>query len=266
MINLSGEARSHLDKYLRKMRNYLKDCSSVDAGEVEQNIRDHIENEVQSIGETVSFEELDAVLKKLGSPEKWVPEEDFSWWRKIVLRLRSGPEDWRLAYISFGLLVLGLLIGHNAFVIFVPASFVISRCVLSVGGDHKVLKSQKWLIYPSLIVVYLFVIFCLLAWPIPLLFELAKECEDLKIDMFPWNTTDETVYWSIGIILIAAVTCLWWLILALIYNKIAHIFQVLFRPFAEKIKRRLINWFIGLSLGLLIICLVAMILTITYLN
>ena len=26
------------------------------------------------------------------------------WWRKIIFRMRSGPEDWRLAYISFALL------------------------------------------------------------------------------------------------------------------------------------------------------------------
>ncbi len=106
MINLTDNAKKHLDNYLQQVRTCLKDCLTVDADEVEQNIKEHIENELQSSTEPVSFDTLDDVLKRLGSPQQWLPEEEIAWWRKIIIRLRKGPEDWRLAYITFGLLLL----------------------------------------------------------------------------------------------------------------------------------------------------------------
>jgi len=110
MITLSKSAKKSLEDYLRQARAYLRGSKSVDAEEVEQNITEHIENELKGAAEPVSCDALDAVLKKLGSPQQWVPEEELPWWRKIILRLRSGSEDWRLAYLSLGLLVVGFLI------------------------------------------------------------------------------------------------------------------------------------------------------------
>ncbi|MHC5076890.1 MAG: hypothetical protein ACYTFM_10725, partial [Planctomycetota bacterium] len=140
---------------------------------MEQNVKEHIENELNEVSEPVTFDDLDAVLKKLGSPEKWIPEEEISWWRKIALRLRCGPEDWRLAYLSFALLILSLLtkgylillavlwpflilsgvrVVSVLFVLWnIPsgfflllASFYIARLVLTISGNKENLRVQKW--------------------------------------------------------------------------------------------------------------------------
>ncbi len=99
MITLSKSAKKSLEDYLRQARAYLRGSRSVDANEVEQNITEHIENELEGAAEPVSCDTLDAVLEKLGSPQQWVPEEELPWWRKIILRLRTGPAQktggWR---------------------------------------------------------------------------------------------------------------------------------------------------------------------------
>ena len=100
MINLSDSAKKCLDGYLQQVRTYLRGCKTVDADEVERNVIEHIESEFESATAAVSFEELDTVLQRLGSPRQWIPEEELPWWRKTIFRLRTGPEDWRLAYIS----------------------------------------------------------------------------------------------------------------------------------------------------------------------
>jgi len=54
MIELTGNAQNSLDKYLHRARAYLKGAKSVDAAEVEQNITEHIENELAGASEPVS--------------------------------------------------------------------------------------------------------------------------------------------------------------------------------------------------------------------
>ena len=70
MITLSENAERSLRDYLRQARSYLRGSRSVDADEVEQNIAEHIENELAGAAEPVSIDVLDAVLKKLGRPQQ----------------------------------------------------------------------------------------------------------------------------------------------------------------------------------------------------
>ena len=143
MITLSEGAKRSLEDYLREARAYLRSSKSVDADEVEQNVTEHIETELEGVPEPVSCDDLDVVLKKLGSPQQWVPTEELAWWRLIILRLRNGPEDWRLAYLSFGLLVFGCILPWT-FPLLATASFIVSRAALSELGDPKELMAQKW--------------------------------------------------------------------------------------------------------------------------
>ncbi|MFC1738797.1 hypothetical protein ACFL1G_07110, partial [Planctomycetota bacterium] len=229
MINLTDNAKKHLDDYLHQVRTCLKGCSSVDADEVEQNIKDHIESELQDSSEPISFDALDDVLKKLGSPQQWLPEEEIAWWRKVILRLRKGPEDWRLTYISFGLLLLSFLVDKQmpffavflwpiiifrgtSIVVLLLASFCLARAALLVTPNRDKLGGQKWLIYPSLVVFYLPIFFFVLLWPVILLFAIAQGYDHAEIDMFPWNTGSETPYWTLVFIFFAGATFLWWLI------------------------------------------------------
>lgn len=252
MIILSESAKKSLDDYLRQARAYLRGSKSVDANEVEQNIVEHIENELEGAAEPVSCDALDAVLKKLGSPQQWVPEEELSWWRKIILRLRSGSEDWRLAYLSFGLLVVGFLILPNApaGIVLILAGFLVSRAALSEAVDSNELKAQKWFLYPSLIIVYVFVLLALLTWPLVLLIPLADGYERHFSRL-----QDDLDYWVIAMSVIIAALGLWWSILAAVILTSRKTVRVLFRPFADSFKPKWVLLFLLTCSGLTILSL-----------
>ena len=239
MITLSKSAKKSLDDYLRQARAYLRSSKSLDANEVEQNIAEHIENELEGAAEPVSCDALDAVLKKLGSPQQWVPEEELSWWRKIILRLRSGSEDWRLAYLSLGLLVVGFLMlpYAPAGIVLILASFLVSRAALSEAADPNELKAQKWFLYPSLIIVYIFVLLALLSWPLGLSIPLAEAYEH-EFRESSSRLRNEVDYWVMAVSVILAGLGLWWSILAAAVLKPRRLLRVLFRPFDEKIRSK----------------------------
>jgi hypothetical protein len=245
MITLSENAEKSLHDYLRQARAYLRRSKSVDADEIEQNITEHIENELEGAAEPVSLDVLDAVLKKLGKPQQWVPMEELPWWWRIVFRLRSGPEDWRLAYISLALLVAGILMLPYPLVgiVLILASFLASRAAVAEAGDAKELKAQKWLLYPSLIIVYVFVLLTLLTWPL-LFAPLADEYEHTlikSIDRFE----NEGDYWPVAVSAIVAGLGLWWSIVGAVVLKPRKLLGVIFNPFAEKIRSK---WAIRLLL------------------
>lgn len=165
ILKLSLNAQKSFEDYLNQVKICLKGVKSVDAEEIQQQITEHIENELSGTTEPVSSETLNVVLNKLGSPQQWVPEEELSWWKKFALRVRTGPEDWRLAYISFGLLIAGFLFPPSLIVL-VPASYLVSRAALSLSNYNIQVKALKWLTYPSLIIVYVALLLFLLSWPL----------------------------------------------------------------------------------------------------
>jgi len=218
--------------------------------EVEQNITEHIENELKSTTEPVSSNELEAVLKSLGSPRQWIPEEELPWWRKAILRLRTGPEDWRLAYISFGLLIAGFVI-LPSFIVLIPASFIVARAALAEAADSNELKAQKWLIYPSLIIVYSFVLFWLLAWPAFTLTTAAYEWEHNVRSSYP-QFADDLHYWIMATSFIIAGLGLWWIILGGLLLKWQSFLQALFKPFSGWFSRKWALILLLIGLGLMI--------------
>lgn len=92
MINLTDNAKTHLNNYLQQVRTCLKDCSSIDADEVEQNIKEHIEGELQDSSEPISYDALDAVLKRLGSPQQWVPGAT-RWFSRLLSRWKRSEQS-----------------------------------------------------------------------------------------------------------------------------------------------------------------------------
>jgi hypothetical protein len=256
MITLSKNAERSLHDYLRQARAYLRGSKSVDADEVEQNITEHIENELEGAAEPVSLAVLDTVLKKLGSPQQWVPEEELPWWWKIIFRVRSGPEDWRLVYISFALIVTGLLTlpYPPTGIILILASFLASRAALSVTADTDKLKAQKWLLYPSLIIVYTFVLLALLMWPLVVLLPLADAYEYTFVGSSS-RFNNETEYFIVAAAVVVAGLGLWWSILAATALKPRKLMRVIFNPFAESLRSK---WAIRLLLiGLVMLILSA---------
>ena len=235
MIALSKSARRSLDDYLRQARAYLRGSRSVDAAEVEQNITEHIENALEGAREPVSCDDLEAVLEKLGNPQQWVPEDELAWWRRIILRLRSGPEDWRLAYMSFGLFVAGLALASviPVFVVLILASFVASRAAISQTPDCRRLKAQKWLLYPSLITVYGFVLGTLFTLPFWIVIGIAVEYKGritgLSRELDYWFTACSAAFATMGA---------WWVILAVTVVFFGKKAAVLLRPFADAYKAK----------------------------
>ena len=255
MLNLTHTAKEHIDNYLHKVKEYLRGCSKVDSREIESNIMEHIENELQGSDEPIAVDAVDKIISRLGSPQQWVPEEELSWWWKLVLRLKRGPEDWRLAYFSFAALVLGLLISHGMFIILLPASFVLARATLSVTENSKELGAQRWLIYPSLIVIYVFECFFIFGWPILVLCAIADGLTHWK-NLYSWwlsifNAPHESIkYGVIWAFIIVGFTGLWWCILGLAAFLWPRIVKTFFRPFADGLNRRQTVIFILLAMSL----------------
>jgi hypothetical protein len=246
ILKLSLNAQKSLDDYINQVKAYLKGVKSVDAEEIVQNINEHIENELTGAAEPVGPETLDEVLKKLGSPQQWVPEEELSWWKKFVLRIRTGPEDWRLAYLSFGLFVIGFLF-PPAFLLLVPASYLVSRAAMSLSNYDIKVKAQKWLIYPSLIVVNFFIFLILLLWPLIISINIGYGLEHSVRQSF-YQFHDDLHYWIMACSFIISSLGLWWVIFTVILMRKKSILKVICWPFTDKITKKLflILWLVGL--------------------
>ena len=246
MIELSGSAKKSLDDYLRQVRAYLRWSKTMDAGEVEQNITEHIESELGQSGGPVSCDALNAVLGRLGSPRQWVPEEELPWWRKIIMRLSSGPEDWRLAYISLGLLVVaGLLMNYTRpFAIVFLASFVAARAAVASSDGEGGLGGRKWLVYPSLIVLYVFVLGVVLFGVFALGLLLGEEL--WEIDRVAANVgMEDEVFQCVVATVVAG---LWWIVLGVVIYAVPGMVRTIFRPFADRCSRKWAIWLLAVGL------------------
>jgi len=236
MVELSENARKGLDDYLRQVRSYLRWSKSLDREEVEQNISEHIERELEGAPEPVSACTLDGVLARLGSPRQWVPPEAMHWWGKLILKLRTDSEDWRLSYISFGFLLVGVLLMFLVSplqVVFFAGSFITARAALAAAGPGD-LGAQKWLLYPILLTVSVAFVLTLFLGPALLAGIIAAELHEVD-----WVRRDS----HMGVIAFVytatvLVTSLWWMLLGLISCKRPGLIREPLRPFADRFNRR----------------------------
>jgi hypothetical protein len=246
---LSDAARQLLERYLWELRISLQGCRSVDPKEVEADVKQHIDQELADAPAPVSGDKLDEVLRKLGSPWQWVPVEELSWWRRIVLKLRTGPNDLRLGALVMALMVLGLIFVPLTWP-FLLGSFLLARATVAMMAEReKELGWQRWLIYPPLVIVYLPIFLALIAWP-AMAAALAAELGGSR-DISPFNGQPWRDLPEIPFILSATATAIsgWWsLLLAAVLIWPALPMHV-FRPFIGRVRR-------AVALLLLIVCLV----------
>ena len=232
MIELSDNAKKSFDRYLQQVRACLRGCKTVDANEIEQNIMEHIENEFAAATELVSVNDLNIVLEKLGSPRQWIPEEELPWWRKTISRLRTGPDDWRLAYISFGVFVLAFFAGRLGFLVLLLLSFVLARAAVSEANSRQEeLGAQKWLIYPPLLSMYVTSSLLILLWP---WFYIAPRLVCLL------QASDVTYALSSqpeSLLLGGFITSIYWIIIGVVFLIRPKWLSFLLRPFADKFSR-----------------------------
>ncbi len=155
MKRLTRSAQRALDRYLHTLRTCLTGSNAIDAHEVEHDVLGHIEQELSECREPIAWARLQIVLDRLGSPLMWVPEHDLPSWKQLLLRLRIGPEDWRLAYASFALwmlAVVALLAAYEPIALgALLGSFVTARAARAFGGElDQSDRSKRWLTEPAL--------------------------------------------------------------------------------------------------------------------
>jgi hypothetical protein len=164
-----------------------------------------------------------------------VPEEEISWWRKFILRIRTGPEDWRLAYLSFGLLLPGFLF-PPAFLFLIPASYLVSRAAMSLSNNDIQVKAQKWLVYPSLIVITFLIAGVLLLAPLLVFIPMAVHLEESIMETHNIEIDDH--YGILAASLIGMLTCLWCMLEGTICLIFPALPKKLLYPMADWFKRK----------------------------
>lgn len=247
-LPLEREAEQALESYLRRVRLSLRG-TSVDAEEVERDVREHIEQALASpegavpVG-AVPKEELQKVLERLGSPSQWVPEEEVPWWRRALLQWQVGSEDWRLAYLCFGLTVLGLVttpIGGP--LLWIPA-YLLGRAARSLAAERgEALGAKRWLIYPPMVLVSLSIAAVLLLGPMmPLA---VWGIQEGFADRFVQGAAGNLESLAVGLArggMVAMAIGLWWLILAPLSAWTIGPLRALVAPLLDRYERRHAWW------------------------
>jgi hypothetical protein len=238
MKELTASARQCLDNYLEKVRTRLSGAKSLDAAEIERDIIEHIERELEQASEPVEFGQVEEVLDRLGAPEQWVPDDELSWSRKIIVRMQSGPDDWRLAYICLGLFILGLIILPIGILFLIPLSFYIARSAISTAGGIDKLGRQKLLLYPVLIFIYAILAFSLLIGPGYIIFIFVVPTIGSLIDDFGSALENLNTWWLRWIITLFA-SGIWWIILgAVLIPFNFNFYKFIFKPFLDKVSKK----------------------------
>lgn len=259
--SLTQDAQGDLERYLGRVKSALRPHPSVDADDVEREIRGHIEAELEGAAAPVTAERLRSVLDRLGSPGDWVPADELPAWRKALLQLGSGQEDWRLAYLALGLFVGCPLLGPAAPLAFF-ASILVARAGLALMDERgEPVGARKWFIYPPLVFIYvdLAIVALLLpplAWlvlavdPAP---GLPPELLAVRGFLFGWLPEP---FWLGATLLITAAAGAWWLALGLGLAAFRRAVRWVFWPFADWFERRhglriaLLGLFIAAASGL----------------
>jgi hypothetical protein len=241
MVALSPDAKGHLDQYLKQIRMALSGRESIDADEVERDVLSHIDAELSGDSEPVPAHRLLAVLDRLGEPNEWVPGEEAAW-RRPFTALSSQPNDWRLAFVSFGSLVLTVILMTGRVMLWplplalVPLAFVTARINIALLDERgEPLGLRQWLLFPPLLVVYVPVFLALIGGPaLPLASFLnddpaARNRLSAFADVSPWIAVPGAVALALG--------C-WWTLLGLVGTQLTSSVRAFFRPFANRYDRR----------------------------
>ena len=239
--SLTQDAQGDLERYLGRVKSALRPHPRVDADDVEREIRGHIEAELEGASAPVTAERLRSVLDRLGSPGDWVPADELPAWRKVLLQLSSGQEDWRLSYLALGLFVGCPLLGPAAPLAFF-ASILVARAGLALLDERgEPAGARKWFLYPPLVFIYVDLAIVALILPPGILLGLAadpqlpQELLAGRDFFFGWLPVP---FWLSATLLIAAAAGAWWLGLGLALAGCRRAVRWVFWPFADWFERR----------------------------
>jgi hypothetical protein len=235
MIDLTPDAKRKFDEYLQRMRFSLRGSRSVEPDEVEQNVLEHVELALAGAPAPVSPERLSTVLEQLGPPERWLPDDDRPIWRKAMDKVISGPEDWRLAWASLGLLLLAMITMPIGGVMLMLPAFVLSRAYVALMEERgEPMGARKWLVLPPIVLLMLaFCGFALLA-PAGAFGAILSEV-GLRDLGFDYETRWERGRLFFGFLSMA--TGAWWIVLSGLFAMLMRPFRALFAPLTSGLKR-----------------------------
>lgn len=246
MIEMTSSARQRFDEYFRRLRTSLRGMSPAEADDVEQSVREHIEVALAATPAPVGGEQLAAVLDRLGAPDGWVPPDERSIAQRLVERLRTGPEEWRLAYVAFGLFLVSLiLLPVGLGFLLMIASFLVSRACADYMEARQIdAGGRQWLIYPPIgfflaLATILFVIG--LAGPV-LVWGVDDHGFLRAMDEFRLSAPYYDEQFVFGA---AAVTLgVWWVMASLLAMVFLPLIRFIFKPLLSRVRR---THFLGLT-------------------
>jgi len=241
MVALSPDAKGHLDQYLQQIRMALSGQESIDADEIERDVLSHIDAELSGASEPVPAHRLLAVLDRLGEPHEWVPAAEAAW-RRPFTALSARPGDWRLAFLSFGALVLTVILMTGPVMLWPlplvlpPLAFITARIDVALLEERREAPGLRtWLLYPPLLVLYVPIVVALMGGPT---WPLANVLYD---DPSARSHTAALAHAPTALAapaIVAIVLGCWWILLGLVVAQMIPSVRALFRPFASFLVRR----------------------------
>jgi hypothetical protein len=241
MVALSPDAKGHLDHYLKQIRVALSGRESIDADEIERDVLSHIDAELSGASEPVPAHRLLAVLDRLGEPNEWVPAEETAW-RRPFTALSSRPGDWRLAFVSSGALVLTVVLMTGPVMLWPlplvlpPVAFITARVNVALLEERgEAVGLRTWLLYPSLLALYIPLSLALMGGPTWPLANLLSEDPSARSRIGALAHASPSLATPA---LVAIVLGCWWTLLGLVIIQMIPSVRALFRPFAGFLDRR----------------------------
>ncbi|HVG24466.1 MAG TPA: hypothetical protein VND45_09955 [Thermoanaerobaculia bacterium] len=236
MIDFTPEAKQKFDDYLHRMRGALLGRRAVEPDEVEQNVVEHVETALAGVPSPVGQERLAEVLAQLGPPERWLPEDERPSWRRVVQRFMTGPDDWRLAYVSLGLMLLMIVTLPIGGILLVIPAFLVSRAYVELlGARGEELGARRWLVLPPIVLVMVIVSVAALVGVTGPIAAIGLDEGGLRAVGFRGDTQWERVRIETGFIALTAGS--WWIVLSGIFAMLMRPFRALFLPLTANLRR-----------------------------
>lgn len=235
MMELTPDARRKFDEYLNRMRFSLHGQRAVSPAEVEQNVVEHVDAALAGAPAPVNHERLGEVLAQLGPPEQWMVEDERSAWRRAVDRFMTGPEDWRLAYLSLAMTFLMIVfLPVGGFLLIFPG-YLLSRAYFELLSDRgEPLGARKWLVLPPVAILMVLVGGTALLAPAG---AIAAILSEVGIREFGWQWDSRMERMRIFSGMVGIATGAWWIVLSGVFAMLMRPFRFLFQPLTANLRR-----------------------------
>ena len=150
-------------------------------------------------------------------------------------RVMTGPEDWRLAYASFGLTLLMIVFFPVGGILLLVPAFLLSRAYVALMTERgEELGARKWLVLPPIVFALLLLGVGAILAPAGGFAALLTEVDlrELGID-YGSRAERGRVYTGWLFVLAGA----WWVVLSGVFAMLMRPFRALFLPVTAGLKR-----------------------------